>query len=88
MTMTTEPPVAEDYESEGPCPVCGGPTDYMLTCPGWHRNGRVWICQGCGNAVEYHCRDESCGWWYRTPRGCRGDVTQMGIKPDWIKTDD
>lgn len=66
------------------CPRCGGPLTYESTCPGFERDGRVWVCVGCGNAEEWTCSGPGCGWWYREPRGVRRDTATMGEAPAWV----
>lgn len=70
------------------CPVCGGATDWRLECPGYpgiDGNGKrtVMVCvPACGNATEFFCLDDACGWWYRYPN--HRDVDRMGRKPAWM----
>ena len=67
-----------------PCPVCGSPTRCESACPGWHgQGGQIMVCQGCGNAEEWHCTNKACGWWYREPN-IRSDKDKMGGRPPWL----
>lgn len=70
-------------DEEYRCPNCGGPLWWRSACPGFRRNGKVMVCVGCGNADEWECYDQSCGWWYREPN-IRSDKVLMGKRPDWL----
>lgn len=70
------------------CPVCGCATEWRLECPGYpsiDEKGKqtVMVCvPACGNATEFFCLDDACGWWYRYPN--HRDVDKMGRKPEWM----
>lgn len=74
---------SEDGDPDRPCPVCGAPTVYDVDCPGYERDGRVWVCgSGCGNADTYTCANEDCDWWFAYPWE---RATPLGVRPDWFE---
>lgn len=53
--MATTEPMAdyEDYQ----CPLCAGSLETRFDCPGFTRDGIVWVCSGgiCGNGDVVSC---------------------------------
>lgn len=83
--------IAGSWQIDNPCPACDGPVIALSSCPGYDIDGRVMVCQGCGNATDYRCvnglvpsRPGACPWWYRDPPGVRADVATMGEAPAWL----
>jgi RecJ-like exonuclease len=71
------------FETEYTCPLCKGVVVLYLTCPGWGSRENIMVCADCGNADEYICQNEECGWWYREPNR-RSDKDVMGVRPQWL----
>lgn len=76
---------AHKWYIEETCPSCGGKVFTEPSCPGIKRDGTVMVCNppsSCGNATEFICDEDECGWWYRYPVGERS-IRGMGIEPSW-----
>lgn len=53
------------YETDYKCPKCNSPVEYDSTCPTYTTSSGRFMCMPtCGNATEYFCSSDDCGWEY------------------------
>lgn len=69
--MSTEEEHEDCVEGLG-CPECGGHVAMYPDCPGYMQDGRVYVCQPCGNGWTYSCAHGSCIWAFQQETIDRG----------------